>query len=497
MLDTVGLPVAVDRTGILMVYALTALSVERMLGTWKGDGPAYTALADSFRTLILDGRLPSGSRLPSERLLAPQLKVSRNTVAAAYRALREDGYLHSRQGTGSFVAIPEAYRQADRVVSWAPAPPRSGDRTSVVDFTIASFPPPAAFLHRATRTLGDDLSPYRHDTGYDLKGVLGLRQAIADRYTATGLPTDASEIMVTAGAKQAWTLLLRQLTGRRDSVLVDVPTYPGALDSARTLGRRLLSVGIDDESGWDADLIASVIKRERPPLSYFLSGFHNPTGRAVPTEVQARVVAAAEEAGTFVVLDETLADLALTSRPSAERLFRRRSTQVVHIGSLSKICWAGMRLGWLRAPAQLVSRIVDLRASVDAGNSVLTELAAEKVLGFYDELVRDRRTLLAQRREVLTAALRELAPRWRFREPDGGLSLWVDLGAPVSSRLALAAADYGVVVVPGTRFGLDGTLDRHVRLPFLHDREVTRDGVRRLAAAFSDVTDVGNAAAAG
>jgi DNA-binding transcriptional MocR family regulator len=470
-------------------YTVTASSLLRMLGRWKREGPAYVALADSFRILIMDGRLPSGSRLPSERLLAPQLRVSRNTVSAAYRLLRESGHLHSRRGAGSYVELPAAYKQADRVVSWAPA----ADGQPVIDFTVASPPPPAGFLDRATRTAARELLDRPDDTGYDLKGLPELRAAIAGRYTDAGLPTDPDEIMITAGAQHAWALLVRLLSRARDRVLLDSPTYPNAVDAVRSLDRQMLSVGLGAD-GWDAYLLASVIRRERPALAYFMSGFHNPTGRRLPGDAQRHVADAAEDAGTFVVFDETLADLSLLPGAPRTDLFRERSGHVVLIGSLSKICWAGMRLGWLRAPAPVVSRLVDLRAAADVGNPVLTQLVAREVFTFHDELVADRRAMIAANRDALVHALHELAPGWTFQPPDGGLSLWVDLGARVSSPLALAAAERDVLVLPGPRFGQDGTLEDHVRLPYLYDHRTAREGVRRLVQAFADVTEVRNAA---
>jgi DNA-binding transcriptional MocR family regulator len=471
-------------------YTVTTSSLLRMLGRWKREGPAYVSLANSFRNLIMDGRLPSGSRLPSERLLAPQLRVSRNTVSAAYRLLRESGHLRSQRGAGSYVELPAAYRQADRVVSWAPA----AEGEPVIDFTVASPPPPTEFLHRATRAIGRDLGGRSEDTGYDLKGLPELREAIAGRYAAAGLPTDPDEIMVTAGAQHAWALLVRLLTRARDRVLLDSPTYPSAIDTVRSLDRQMFSVGLA-EDGWDAYLLASVIRRERPALAYFMSGFHNPTGLRLPGAAQHHVADAAEDAGTYVVFDETLADLSLLPGPAPSDLFRERSAHVVLIGSLSKICWAGMRLGWLRAPASLVSRLVDMRAAADVGNPVLTQLVALEVFGSYDELVAERRAMIAADRDALVAALRELAPGWTFRPPDGGLSLWVDLGARVSSPLALAAAERNVLVLPGPRFGQDGTLEDHVRLPYLYDRAVARDGVSRLMQAFAEVTEARNAVA--
>jgi DNA-binding transcriptional MocR family regulator len=130
---------------------------------------------------------------------------------------------------------------------------------------------------------------------------------------------------------------------------------------------------------------------------------------------------------------------------------------------------------------------VELRSLTDAGNSVFTQIAALHVFEHYDEVLAERRAILRERRDALAGALRELSPDWCYREPEGGLSFWVDLGARVSTRLAGAAVPRGVQILPGSRFGLDGTLDDHIRLPFVHPAPVAREGVRRLVEAYGDV----------
>ncbi|MET8758743.1 PLP-dependent aminotransferase family protein [Lentzea sp. NPDC004782] len=464
-----------------MTYSLNASHLDRMLGRWQSQGPAYLDLANAFRTLIMDGRLPLGSRLPAERSLAPQLGISRNTVTAAYRLLREQGYLQSLRGNGSFITIPADHQQSNRIASWIPA----GQDRDAIDFTIAS-PQASTSFFDATQSLHDDIGGNVEDAGYDLQGISQLRRLLADRYTSLGLPTSPSEVMVTAGAQHAWGLLIRLLTKERDQVLMESPTYPNAVDAVRSLNRQTLMIGLDG-SDWHTDLIQTTISRRKPALSYFMADFHNPTGLVMPEETRNRVIASTEKAGGHVVFDETLSDLALDEDSPLRPTTTHRSPHVIMIGSFSKIVWAGLRLGWVRAPAPLISRLVTLRAAADAGNSIVPQIIACRLLESYADVLRERRRSLRQGRDVLADAVRRLLPRWSFRLPDGGLSLWIDLGARVSSRLALVAPEHGVRLLPGSRFGADSTLDNYLRLPFVHDEATAREGVVRLAAAFDQV----------
>lgn len=474
------------RERLVVTYSVNAVQVDRMLGSWHSHGPAYVDLADSLSVLILDGRLPLGGRIPAERLLAPQLGVSRNTVTAAYRLLREQGYVRSLRGAGTFIVRPKQEQRVDRVVSWALGRGEDG----AIDFTIASPAGPTDSLYEATRTVADDLTTLCDQSGYDLRGLPELRRAIAERYARMGVPTDPDEIMVTAGAQHAWSLLIKTITRQRDLVMIDSPTYPNAVDAIHSLNRRSLPVGLD-AGGWNADLLRSVLYTKRPRLGYLMADFHNPTGLVMPPEVRAGLIEAAHHAGTFLAFDETLSDLALDDDGPVRATVPEMRSNVLLIGSLSKTFWAGLRVGWIRAPGDLIARVMSVRGAADAGNSILPQLVACRLLASYDAFLRERKRVLAENRAALVDSVRREMPSWRFAPPRGGLSLWIDLGTRASSRLALAAPRYGVRVLPGARFGGDGTLNNYLRLPFVHSGATARDGVRRLAQAFREVVHPG------
>jgi DNA-binding transcriptional MocR family regulator len=159
---------------------------------------------------------------------------------------------------------------------------------------------------------------------------------------------------------------------------------------------------------------------------------------------------------------------------------------VITIGSLSKPVWGGLRVGWLRASTDLVHRLAELRVSIDMGGAVIDQLVAAELFGRLDELVTARVAELRPRRDALVAALARELPQWHFTEPSGGLSLWAELDAPLSTPLTLLAAQVGVLLVPGSRFGVDGTtLERFLRLPFVLPAERLDEAVRRLASVWA------------
>jgi DNA-binding transcriptional MocR family regulator len=199
-------------------------------------------------------------------------------------------------------------------------------------------------------------------------------------------------------------------------------------------------------------------------------------------------VATAHATGTELVVDESFVDLPLTGDPMPPpvAVFDRHS-RVVSIGGMSKAYWGGLRIGWVRASAPLVQRLAALRVGVDMASPVLEQLVAVHLLADAESIVAERRAQLAFRRDTLVAALTEMLPEWRFFVPDGGVMLWAELDGPISSALARAAEDVGVRLAPGPRFGLDGTLERFIRMPFTLPPDDLNEAVRRIASVRHDL----------
>ncbi|GIF77987.1 MocR-like transcription factor YczR [Asanoa siamensis] len=469
-----------------MTSLVRGSQLARLLGHWhalpgRRRNPDYAALAGAVRGLLSDGRLPLGIRLPAERELAEALKVSRTTVTAAYRELRESGHLTSRRGAGSWTTLPGGHRVASSGL-WTPL-----NEFGMIDLGCAALAAPPELIP-AARAAADELPRYLGDAGYHPTGLPELREAVARGFTDRGLPTSPDQIMVTSGTQQALDLVLRLTVQAGNGVLMESPTYPNALAALSARRARITTHGLDPAGGWDGELLLGALRQTTPRLAYVIPEFHNPTGHLMPAELRERLVATAHATGTDLVVDESFVDLPLdgVEMPPPVAVSDRHS-RVITIGGMSKPYWGGLRIGWVRASAPTVQRLAALRVGVDMASPVLDQLVAAQLLSRADTIVPARQAQLATQRDALLAALAEHLPEWRVQPPHGGVTLWAELDGPISSALARAAEDVGVRLAPGPRFGLDGTLERFLRLPYTLPAADLVDAVKRIATVRYDL----------
>ncbi|SFS10856.1 transcriptional regulator, GntR family [Agrococcus baldri] len=463
------------------------------LGEWRATGGVAQSLADRIRMLLLDGRITAGERLPSERSLAAELGRSRATIARAYELLEARGYVTRAHGSGTRAALP-----AQRI-----QPPIAAD-AGVIDFTIASVGS-APGLHAATVRALDRLAGMLGTPGYSLDGLPQLRERIAERYAARGLPTDPSQIVVTSGAMHALTVVLAAFGERGRPALVEQPSFPHAMDALRRTGHRLLPTpvapaahgagtdggraGTDGEQaggGWDASHLIDTLRAHRPALAYLIADFHNPTGATMPELERARLAAVARTTGTLLVVDETCAELDI-DRGWTPRPFAAHGPAIL-IGSMSKIAWGGLRIGWIRtSSAEQTARLLAARPSIDLGTAMLEQCIAIELLDDMDALLERARERLSTGRSAVAAGLAAHLPEVAMPRVPGGLAAWVDLGGPWSTALSLAARDRGLLLPPGPRFAASGVLDRFTRIPISWEPEVTHEAMTRLGDAWRAV----------
>lgn len=443
------------------------------LGGWRTRTPTYEALADGIRLLCLDNRIPANTALPAERELAVTLGLSRATVAAAYRSLRDSGHIESTRGSGS-VTLPQVRRGTGRVFD-------DGDGIDLQQASPAAWPGLAGIIAE----VGADAASLVGRPGYDIVGSSELRTAIADRYTMRGLPTAPDEILVTNGGQHAIHLVTSALLRPGTTALLETPTYPHATEAIKATGARVTGTPVTVEDGWDLDRAVQAFRRARPTLAYLMPWFQNPTGRSMTTADAATFRAAADGAGSVLVIDETTAELSIDGDTPAALDFGPRA---VRIGSLGKTVWGGLRVGWVRAERAFVRRLVASRPRRDLGTAEFEQAVATRLVRSMHEILPQRAELLGRGRDAAVAALREMAPTWSVPVPRGGVSLWVGLDAPRSGGLVLAARREGVLLSAGPRFSVDGGYDGHLRLPFTAPPEQIRQAVAVLARVWPEVT---------
>jgi DNA-binding transcriptional MocR family regulator len=477
-----------------------AVALADLLGRWPtADGPLYRLLATRIARLADTGELPAGLRLPPERDLAAALSVSRNTVAAAYQVLRDEGMAESRQGAGTRIVphrtTPAAVHRANGFFAGL-----LENSVLDADLTLAAVdcaPQVAAALADPSAIPGGT-EPVTATTGYFPLGWPALRAAIASHLTERlGLPADAAEVIVTTGGQQALDLLIRCEVLPGQPVVVEDPTFPGALDALYRAGARV--IGIPAGAGLDPDRLEHVVRTHRPAMVYLIPTHHNPTGLVMPAGHRRRVARlAAAHPDTLFVDDMTLAELPLGDHPAPPPLaaLAPRQPNLVSVGSLSKLYWGGLRTGWVRASAGLIARVAAAKAAADLGSAAFPQAIVAALLDHeHDDIVKWRREWLRARHDALSGALRTHLPGWTWPEPDGGLTLWVRLpgseGPADSGAFAQAALRHGVAVVPGRLLsasagaasGSRAGASEYLRLAFTQPPDVLARSAEALARA--------------
>lgn len=450
-----------------------------LLSDWSmGTGPLYQKLAGRLAELIDEGVLAAEMLLPSERTMAAALSISRRTVEAANNLLWAQGLVQRRTGVGTWCTpgrpVPSiglaAATRSEEYIEHLLSDSRS------LDLTVAGLPahPLVAEARQAGRDLGMEM---RYDThGYLPAGLRSLRAEICAWFADHGLPTTPDQIAVTSGASQAlW--LVAALLPPASKVYVENPTSPAILNALRTHRLRLRTVPGDD-GGMDADAVPF-----DPAAAVFLTPTYcNPSGAHL-SAARCRLLADFACAGMTVVEDLALADIRLDGPPARAVATLAPDATVLSVGSVSKLFWGGLRLGWVRGQPALIRRINRLKASLDLGTGLDVQAQAAWLLRRRDEVRVDRLPQLRIQRAAMLEALSTELPHWRWRVPEGGLSLWLELPGAEAGSLCLRAQRMGLRLLTGRAFDVRRQDERHLRLPFVHSPAMGREIVRRLAMA--------------
>ncbi|MCV2394476.1 PLP-dependent aminotransferase family protein [Actinotalea sp. M2MS4P-6] len=449
---------------------IAASELSRLLGQWAtGDGTLARDLSGSLVELIRAGLIPPGAGLPAQRTLAEALTVSRGTVTAAYEALTAEGYLATDRGSGSRVRSAHHWLHRElsgRFFSFTDTP------TGVIDLSTGALPASPVTYDVLARPITDRMGSYLLTDGYFPAGLPALRQAIADRFTADGTPTSADQILVTSGAQEATWLAITGLAGPGDLVLTEEPTYRGALEALRGAGARVEGMPMVD-GGLDPDRVRRAATHG-PELLYCQTSIHNPTGGTMTSAARRGLAEVINDVGLMTIEDACSSDLTLAGRSAAPTLARLVDPELlVTIGSASKLFWGGIRIGWIRASADRIHGLVELRKPVDLATSVVDQVLAVDLIARTEVARTQRRALLTEALAGTTATLREMVPDWTWEPIAGGSGLWVDIGGDAVA-LVERAKRAGIKLVAGPGFSTYGGYRDHLRLPVWHEREVLR-----------------------
>jgi 2-aminoadipate transaminase len=340
------------------------------------------------------------------------------------------------------------------------------------------------------------LSTYRAETlQYAPRpGLPELRTRIVDQMAADGIACARENVLVTNGAKHAIDLICRVLLDEGDAIVVTRPTYFTAIPIFRSFGVRFIEVG-QDRDGLDvAELTVLLAQREReglrpPKFIYNVPDFHNPTGVTMSLERRKALIQLASERGIHIIEDSPYRKVRFeaASIPSLKAL--DASDTVFYVGTFSKLMAPGLRVGWTVASPDMIARMIQLKS--DGGSCPLTQRIITEFLaaGRLPEHIARVQTTYRRNRDAMVAALARELPEATFEVPNGGYYVWLTFPEDVDGdRLARAASEGGVTVLPGSKFFASPDTSHpknHLRVAYSHATpDEVEDGIRRLATAF-------------
>ncbi len=334
------------------------------------------------------------------------------------------------------------------------------------------------------------------------EGYRPLREQIVAQMARYGIKATVENVLLTSGSQQALDLIAKLLINRGDRILVETPTYLGALQAFNLFGAEYVTVPVDDD-GLRTELLDEAL-RSGPKFMYILPNFQNPGGVTLSLERRRQLVRLAEEHGVPIIEDDPYGQLRYSGDhlPPLVVLDSRNENQseyfngsVIYLSTFSKLLAPGIRLGWMVAPKDVIAKLVQLKQGTDLHTSTLIQMVAYEVSkdNFIDKHVQTIRSVYRERRDVMLQALSDFfPPQVTWTKPEGGLFLWVTLPQGCSSeRLLRAALRQDVAFVPGEAFypGGDsgGETGAHMRLNFSNaSPEMIREGIRRLSIAVTE-----------
>ncbi len=323
-------------------------------------------------------------------------------------------------------------------------------------------------------------------------GLPLLREALAVQMTAQGIPAHIENIVIVSGSQQGLDLIGRLLLDEGDTVLVETPTFLGALQSFNAYGPRYVTVPMDKE-GLRVDEVERLLAQQRPKFMYLLPTFQNPTGVTTTLERRQRVVALAREAGVPILEDDPYGALRysgqalppLAAIDAAQRGMDPEQANVIYAGTFSKTLAPGLRLAWVVCPRELAGQLVMAKQGADLHSSSLSQMIAYEFLRrdwLDDQVERIRRTYSA-RCEAMCQAITDYFPaEAQYTRPEGGLFLWVTLPEGIDTAEMLKdAAAHKVAFVPGAPFFVHGGGHNTFRMTFASvPADTIREGIRIL-----------------
>lgn len=475
--------------------------------------PLYQQIETYLRQGILSGSLAADTRLPASRQLARDLGVNRITVESAYAVLETDGLIYSKIGSGTYVLHPNplfAFSKDKPGAAWPlwqqslasnereaeNKPSEKISQKATRHAKIISFASgigdahlfPAEDFRKVLQTVMRRDGIAALDYG-EPNGHAPLRETITHILASQGLQIHSENVLVTAGSQQALSLVSQLLLKPGDVIMVERPTYSGALELFRALGFKVVGVPVD-RHGMQVEILEPLLQQYHPKLIYTIPTFHNPTGTCMSSQRRIQLIVLADRYNIPILEDDFVGDLRYEGRTQPALKALDPGGRVIYVSTFSKILMPGLRVGFLVAEGPIYHRLVNFKRVNDLATSTLIQRALEVyvTVGRYQSYLRRSCQLFRKRRDAMLSAIERYLPaEINIDPPQGGLFIWIQLPEYLSSeKLIPLAWEEGVDFSPGAGFFSEGMNGRNwLRLNFVAQApDQIEEGIKRLGKAF-------------
>jgi DNA-binding transcriptional MocR family regulator len=468
---------------------------------WSSTKPIYLQICDHFSQLIQAGTLQAGDRLPSIRALAKALQINKMTVSEAYGVLEAHGFIYARQGAGYFVnkefpAITKdgtVFSPIQQVIipkleqgsffNLYTAAMQAQRQAGIIDLScVLPCPEVLEDLQRIVRRMARQIT--ENLFSYDLpQGQPTLRQQIAQLLSYQGLVISPEQIIVTGGAMQGLSLAIRHYVQPGDWVVVESPTFHGALAILNRMGARLIGIPMTAE-GMNLKLLEQYLQSHRPKLIYTISTLHCPTGLTTPQSHRQALLALAKQYKCPILEDNAYEGLNFEPVPAPLKSLDQHDL-VTYVGTFSKTLMPGLRVGYLVATGQHYQSMLEQKLLCDVHVSTVSQAIISEYLasGYYRRHLDRLRVRNLTGRNVMLQALEQRFPQSAaWTNPKGGMFLWVHLPSSLPVlKICQEALNQGVLVAGGELFFPDRQGYPAMRLTFSHSVAEVDKGISIIA----------------
>ncbi|NBG89672.1 MocR-like pyridoxine biosynthesis transcription factor PdxR [Isachenkonia alkalipeptolytica] len=426
----------------------------------EGEDYLYQQLARQLMEMMEEKVIKGEERLPSIKTFAEFLGVNIATVVRAYEVLEEKDYILKKSGSGCFVKSRE-----ERILNFASGTP-SYDFFPIEDFK-------KIINHVMDK---DGAKAFEYTQG---QGDPELRRELRLYIQKYNIQSHEEQIHVISGAQQGIDLIAKALLSQRDTVIIENPSYTGAIGAFKSKGVRLKGVPIKND-GIDLKKLEETIKQTTPKLLYVMPNFQNPTGTSYSSYQKNKLLALAKEYDFYILEDDYLSDLSFYSQDNRTLKSMDKENKVIYLKSFSKIFMPGLRLGFLVVPEELQSSLREAKLISDISTSGLLQRALKEYMGqgLWGKHIEALKNLYQKRFDL---AMKEISAQMpgnvKFTFPKGGLNFWFELPEGMREQEFISQLEaMNIIVAPGHLFFHEPSHKSYFRMSIanVEDKDIPR-----------------------